>query len=162
MQIGSHVPVRRSVERGFSFVVVLLLLAVMSAGSVAMASIWSAELRRERERELLHIGSLYARAIKAYHDAAPGGVKQYPSSLDDLLLDQRYVGTVRYIRKLYTDPTQPGTPLDLVIGPDQTVQGVVSTNPEAPLRQQPLDLGFTTLPKAQRYSEWRFVARSSP
>ena len=89
-------------------------------------------------------------------------MKQYPLRLNDLLADTRMVGTVRYLRKLYADPLDPARPWGLVLDGTGRVQGIYSQSVEAPLRVEALDLGSATLPAAQRYSDWKFIAKVPP
>jgi type II secretory pathway pseudopilin PulG len=155
-------PRRLRRHAGFTYVWVLATLAVLSVGLAAIGTMHSAQAEREREQDLLRIGALYAQAVAGYYRMSPGSEKRYPPSIEALLLDTRFVGTVRHLRKAYTDPLQPGRPLVAVLGSDGTVRGVHSTSQSQPLRQQPLDLGVTLLPAATQYSQWLFVPRGEP
>lgn len=146
-------------RNGFTFVAVLLLLALVSLGLAAVGPLWSQQARRDREQELLRIGALYAQAIARYRDVSPGSLKQYPTSLDDLLLDRRFVGTLRHLRKAYADPLDPGRPWGLVRNDAGRIVGVYSNSQEAPLAQAPVEREGVLLPAARRYSDWLFVAR---
>ena len=149
----------RAGERGFTYVWVMAAVAILGVGLAAMGSLWSDDARREREQEALRIGRLYAEAIDSYYRASPGSAKLYPPSLEALLEDTRFVGTYRHLRRLYGDPLRPGQPWSVVRGADGRVRGVASTSEDAPLRQEPLDLGVVVLPAARKYSEWQFVPR---
>jgi type II secretory pathway pseudopilin PulG len=149
----------RSGERGFTYVWVMALVAVLGIGLAAIGPLWADDAKRDRERELLRIGQLYAQAIARYHQASPGSVKRYPPTLDSLTNDTRFVGTMRHIRKLYADPLNPSRPWGLVRAPDGGVSGVYSQSAEAPLRTEALDIGITQLPAARAYSEWQFVPK---
>lgn len=149
----------RSGERGFTYVWVMALIAVLGIGLAALGPLWSDDARRERERELLRVGQLYAQAIARYHQASPGSVKRYPPSLEHLVLDTRFVGTMRHLRRLYADPLDPSRPWGLLRAPDGGVRGVYSQSDQPPLRTEALDLGVTQLPAAQKYSDWQFVAK---
>jgi hypothetical protein len=143
--------------RGFTFVWALAAIALLSLGLAQVGPLWADQAKREREAELLRIGKLYAQALARYHDLSPGTLKRYPDKLDALLLDDRFLGTQRYLRKLYTDPLKPGQPWGLVREEDGTISGVFSTSTDAPLRRESLDLGVTLLPAAAQYSSWRFT-----
>lgn len=146
-------------QRGLAYVLLLTLVAMVSTGAVAVSAALSMELRRERERDLIRVGMIYANAIEAYHTVAPGGVRHHPASLEDLLIDTRFPGTVRHLRRLYTDPVGVRHGWDVVRGPDGNIRGVRSTSAEAPLRRQPLVLGSVTLPVVERYTDWIFAPR---
>ena len=135
---------------------------MLSLGLAIVGPRWADQARRERERDLVQIGSLYARAIAAYYAASPGSLKQYPLKLDDLLADSRMVGTVRHLRKLYPDPLDPSRRWGTVLGTDGRVRGVYSQSTDEPLRIESLDAGAVELPAARRYSDWKFVAKTQP
>ena len=163
MQAGRRTPtVARQANTGFTLVWVLAVLVIMSIGLATVGPNWQDQARREREQDLLRIGTLYAQAIANYYQASPGSQKRFPKTLDDLVLDTRFVGLRRHIRKTYSDPLNPDQSWGLVKAADGGVKGVFSQSTEVPLRQEVLDLGFATLPRASRYSEWKFVPRVDP
>lgn len=151
---------RRS-DGGFTYVWALAALVVFSLGLAAIGPNYAADAQREREADLLRVGRLYAEAIASYHAASPGSLKQYPASLEMLLEDTRFVGTVRHLRRLYADPLQPGRPWGLLRSPDGGIRGVYSADERAPLRSAALDLGVVALPPSQRYLDWHFVPKPS-
>lgn len=161
MRRGECLVMRRPVT-GFTFVGVLVTIALLSIGMAAVGPMWADQVRREREAELLRIGSLYAEAISRYRDASPGALKRHPTSLDALLLDQRYVGTQRYLRRLYTDPLRPGEPWAIIKDEEGGIRGVFSPSIDPPLRRGTVDLGSLTLAAAQRYADWHFVSKEGP
>jgi type II secretory pathway pseudopilin PulG len=150
---------RQGTQRGFSYVAVLALVALMGIGLAAIGPLWAEEARRDREDELLHIGRLYAEAIARYQKASPGSARRYPPTLDALLMDTRFVGTVRHLRTLYPDPLEPARPWGLVRDAEGGIRGVFSQSEAPPLRTVPIVVGTVTLAPAARYSEWHFVAR---
>lgn len=157
MRAGEAQRHRAARARGFTYVVVLAMIAISSVGAAALGTVWSEQSRREREQELLRIGRLYADAIASYHAASPGVAKRYPPTLESLLLDTRFVGTVRHLRKVYADPVEPGRPWGLVLDADGNIKGVFSQSERPPLRQAPLQLGRVHLARAERYSDWKFI-----
>lgn len=148
--------------RGFTLVWVLAALVVFSLGLAAIGPVWSEKIRRDREDDLLRVGRLYAEAIASYRASSPGTLKQWPMSLDDLVLDTRYAGTKRYLRRLYADPLQPEAPWGLIKAPGGGLMGVYSTSAERPIRQRELRLGTLALPLAERYDQWKFTAPEQP
>jgi type II secretory pathway pseudopilin PulG len=155
MPLGS----RRGAQRGFTTVALLAMVALMGVSLAAIGPLWAEEVRREREDELLRIGALYAEAIMRYQRTAPGSAKRFPTTLDALLADTRFVGTVRHLRTLYPDPLEPSRPWGLVRDADGAIRGVFSQSEAAPLRTVQVRLGAVTLAPATRYSDWQFVAR---
>ncbi len=145
--------------RGYAFVAVLVLLALVSIGLAVAGPIWSQQAQRERERDLLRIGLLYAQAIANYRDVSPGSLKQYPPSVDALLADSRFVGTLRHLRKAYADPVNPGKPWGLLLDDAGSVKGVYSLSTAVPLARGVVVLEQGLLPAATRYSDWKFIAK---
>lgn len=158
MRAGEHLPA----EAGFALVWVLLAVAVMGVGLAALGTVWSADAQRQREDELLQVGQMYARAIRSYHQASPGTQKRFPPSVDALLWDTRFAVPIRHLRKPYPDPLSPERPWGELRAPDGGLRGIYSQGSEAPLRQQPLQLGELTLPVAAHYSQWQFAPAIAP
>lgn len=152
---GAH----RSVQSGFTYVAVLAILALLGVALATIGTRWADCVQREREQELFRVGQLYAQAILAYYRGSPGSDKKWPKAIEDLELDPRMLGTVRYLRAPYTDPMVPGQPLGLVREADDTIHGVYSTSTATPFRQGPVDLGVVALSPAQRYSDWQFIPK---
>jgi type II secretory pathway pseudopilin PulG len=152
---------RRGEPGGYSFVAVLVLLAIVSFGLAFIGPLWSQQAQREREQELLRIGTLYARALANYRDSSPGSAKQYPASLDALLVDTRFVGVVRHLREPYPDPVNAGQAWGLLRNEAGCIVGVHSLSTAAPLAQGAVAPDGTAMPAATQYSQWKFIARST-
>jgi type II secretory pathway pseudopilin PulG len=144
-------------QGGFTLVGVLAAVALVSIGLSVVGPRWDELSRRDQEQELIHIGTLYAQAIASYYEASPGSLKRFPATLDDLLEDRRFVGVRRHLRQLYPDPIGSHQPWGLVMAKDGGVRGVFSRSELAPVRSAPLDVGVTSLPSAQHYTQWKFV-----
>lgn len=149
-------------QQGFTLVWVLAALVVFSLGLSVVGPSWSDGVKREREEELLRIGRLYSDAIASYRDASPGSMKQWPTSLSDLVLDTRFAGTKRHLRRLYADPLQPEAPWGLIAAPGGGVMGVYSTSGEMPSIRREIRLAGLTLPRAERYDQWKFIVPAQP
>lgn len=152
---------RGDTQGGYTFVAALLLLALVSLGLSIAGPLWSQQAQRERERELLRIGALYAQALERYRELSPGSVKQYPPTLDALLLDTRFVGTQRHLRKAYGDPVNPGAAWGLLRDSNGRIVGVHSLSAVAPLAQGAVVLDDRVLPPVTRYSDWKFIAKGA-
>lgn len=149
-------------QGGFTYVAVLAIVAIVGIALAAVGTRWADRMQREREQQLLRVGQLYAQAILAYHRGSPGSDKTWPKNLEDLLLDPRMLGTVRYLRAPYTDPMVPGQPLGLVRAADDTIRGVYSTNTAEPFTQGAVNLGVVVLSPAQHYADWQFIPKVDP
>ena len=152
---------RRHAQRGFTYLWLLAAVAVLAIGMAVAGPMWALQAQRAREAQLIRVGAAYATAIERYYRASSGGVRQLPRSVDDLLLDGRFPTPVRHLREAYTDPLQPGVPLELLRSPSGGIRGIASTSPEAPVRQTAWSDGHHTLPAATpstRYRDWQFLA----
>lgn len=149
-------------QAGFTLPLMLAAVALLALALSAAGPLWATSEQRERERELLRVGLLYAQALAAYRDASPGGRQDLPTELHQLTLDARFVGTRRHLRRLYADPMNPGRPWGLLRNRDGRIEGVHSLSEKPPVAQAELVLADRRLPAAQRYADWHFVALDRP
>jgi type II secretory pathway pseudopilin PulG len=149
----------RQRQQGYTYLMLLTAVALVGVALAKLGPMWADEAQREREQELLRVGGLYASAILSYHQASPGSLKRYPAELSDLLLDTRFVGTRRHLRKLYPDPLDPQRSWGLVRAPDGGVAGVYSLDTRQPWRRSALVTAVLDLPAATRYADWKFIPR---
>lgn len=89
-------------ERGFTYLGVLLLVALAGALVAGVGERATLAAARERERELLFRGAQIRAAIERYVAASPEGA--LPPSLDALLEDRRGPRPRHHLRRRYTDP----------------------------------------------------------
>lgn len=143
--------------RGFSYIGVLIAVAVMSVGLAAAGEIWYTAQKREKEQELLFVGAQFRRALEQFYANTPGQGRRYPLSLEELLRDPRHPGIRRYLRKIYLDPMTGRAEWGLVTGPNGEIFGVYSRSEAEPLKKGSfrfLDRGFEGKTK---YSDWVFM-----
>lgn len=141
---------------GFTYIGLLIFIALMGIALAETGVIWHTEMRREKERELLFVGDQFRRAIGMYYERSPGA-KQYPKALEDLLLDRRYPNTQRYLRRLYADPVGGTSEWGLVRGPDGGIVGVHSLSEAEPLKRAGFPLKYEEFEDASSYTGWRFM-----
>lgn len=142
-------------QGGFSYVVVMFLVAVTAVLAVRALENTLQTERRNKEVELLWRGTAYRHAIQQYYQNSPGSARSYPAELENLLYDTRLVRPTRPLRKLYRDPmTESGWAL--MRDENGAVIGVHSTSQVKPIKQAgfPQDLQHFT--NAQHYSDWKF------
>lgn len=149
-------------ERGYSIIILLVTLAVASLGLSMAGPLWSHEQQRQREQEFVRIGQLYAQALARYRLVSPGTAKLYPQRLEDLLLDTRFIGTMRHLRQLYPDPTAAGAPWVPIRDDSGRIIGVRSSSHEKLIgRVRDSRTGISSS-GPQRYSDWHFLAEEHP
>jgi len=142
--------------QGFTYLALLLVIAVMGAGFAAYGELASHAAQREKERELLFAGGQYRQAIASYYERSPGN-KRYPKSLDELLEDKRFPMPQRHLRKPYRDPISGAAEWGLVEAPEGGVMGVFSRSEEAPVKTRGFAKADRAFEDAERYADWQFV-----
>lgn len=142
---------------GFTYVGLLITVAVFGVGLAATGQVWSTAAAREKERELLFIGNQFRNAIMSYHAGTPAGGIRYPRSLEDLVDDRRMPVVRRHLRRLYPDPITGGEQWGLVPASDGGIAGVFSLSEKAPLKTAGFTGADAAFEKAERYSDWKFV-----
>jgi len=142
--------------RGFSYVLLLFMVALTGWALAGVAQVWHTLSIREKEAELLFIGKQFRDAIMRYAASSPG-TPQYPKKLEDLLHDPRFPQIRRHLRQIYVDPMTGKANWGLVTGPDGVVLGVHSLSEDTPVKVAgfPADEEFST---AKSYAEGKFVA----
>jgi type II secretory pathway pseudopilin PulG len=93
-------------QAGYILLIFLILLAVMIIAMTAAAPRLAQQIKRDRETEMIHRGTEYARAIKKYYKK----FGRYPGRIEDL----EKTNTIRFLRKRYTDPINANGPFRLV------------------------------------------------
>jgi len=107
-------------EGGYVLLAVLLLVAFMVIAATIEAPVLVQQMKRDREEEMIHRGTEYARAIKKYYKK----FGRYPATLEQL----DNTNQIRFLRKRYKDPlTKDGKWKLLTYADIQTV-----LNPNAP------------------------------
>src|SRR5947207_13857419 len=83
-------------QRGYILLVLMLFVAVLAIGMLAMVERIDFQIRRDREEELIHRGVQYSRAVRRYFKK----FGRYPTRIEDLESANNY----RSLRKRYKDP----------------------------------------------------------
>jgi type II secretory pathway pseudopilin PulG len=137
MKSGS--PRKRNLNRdqGFTYLGLLVVIALTSLGWVGAAKLTASLQLAEQEKDLLFIGSEYRRAIQSYLAVAPN---RYPTTLEDLLLDKRTPKAVRHLRKIYPDPITGKKEWGFLRAPEGGIMGVYSLSEKKPIKE--LDFGL--------------------
>jgi type II secretory pathway pseudopilin PulG len=150
-------PPRRSRARGFGYIGLLILVAMLAIALAATGEIWHTAMQREREQELLFVGGEFRRAIEQFDANTPGQARRYPLNLEELLRDPRHPGIRRYLRKIYLDPMTGSADWGLVTGPNGEIFGVYSRSDAEPLKLAGFRLREREFEGKTKYSEWVFM-----
>lgn len=145
-------------QRGYTYLGLLLLVAVMGSLLASAGALWRTELQREREAELLFIGQQFVAAITDFYERTPTGQHpRFPARLEELLDDPRWPATKRHLRRLYVDPMTGRPDWGLVRSPEGGIMGVYSQGLGAPLRHANFQPPYEEFESAMTYAGWRFV-----
>lgn len=143
---------------GFSYIGLLILVALIGVALTAAAELTSTALQRDREQQLLFVGKAYADAIDSYRRNSPG-TRSFPETLEELLKDPRLPVVKRHLRSLYRDPMTESMDWGLVRGPGNGIVGVYSKSERVPIKQAGFPRQFN-FAGAKQYTEWQFISRS--
>lgn len=86
-------------QSGYMLIMILVVLAIMVIALTVAAPKVAQQVKREREEEMMHRGTEYARAVKKFYIK----FRRYPTSVEQL----ENTNNIRFLRKKYNDPTNP-------------------------------------------------------
>lgn len=144
---------RWSEQQGFSYVIVLVAIVVVSIAAQVITPKASRIVHSEKEQELLFRGKAYLQAIASYYQAMPER-PAYPRYLSDLEKDPRFL-LKRHIRRLYDDPFTKEW--RVLRNGDGGIVGIASSSQEAPLKIDNFPKELNSFAGAERYSDWEFI-----
>jgi type II secretory pathway pseudopilin PulG len=119
---GERAAYRR--ERGFTFLGLMFLIALMAVMAAAAATTWTFAGQRDKELDLLFVGREYRIALARYAAAHARDPQPYPTELRQLLGSGDALVPVRYLRRLYVDPMTGSAEWGLVKTPQGGITGV--------------------------------------
>jgi type II secretory pathway pseudopilin PulG len=151
---------RRQAHRGVVMLGVLLLMFNLGFASLVAFHSLRIEREREKEQELLMLGSVMMKAIQAYVDGSPAGIKELPRALEDLIEDKRHPVPKRHLRSIPFDPFTSSQQWGLVRAADRLI-GVHSMSNHRPWKRANFSEGLSFVGKT-RISEWTFQIAPPP
>ena len=124
--------------RGIVYPMLLGAILIIGVATAGVAELWTTQIKREKEQELLFRLGEIRRAIVRYR----ADHNKLPKELKDLLDDRTQLQTRRYLRRLYTDPMtgKADWSLKLVVDRAGVVSGIEdvhSTSAAKPLKSLP-------------------------
>ncbi len=109
---------RRQRDGGYLLLAILLMMALMVIAATIEAPRLVQQIKRDREEEMIHRGTEYARAVKKYYKK----FGRYPTGLEQL----DNTNQIRFLRKRYKDPLSKDGKWTLLHYGD--IQGLISPN----------------------------------
>jgi type II secretory pathway pseudopilin PulG len=156
-------PTGKRASKGYTYLLLLFVLAIGGAGLAALGQRWQTLAQRERETELIWRGLQLRDAIERYVAASPPGAAGLPATLQDLLQDRRQSTPRHWLRQLYADPFTGAADWVLLRHPEGGIQGVASRSTRPALRRHGLPAGVTVVDSAlPRVADWQFKTRYEP
>ena len=149
-------PLPAYLQRGFTYLGLLIIVAVMGAGLAAFGQLYSHAAQREKERELIFIGNQFRGAIASYYNKSPGA-KVYPKKLEDLLEDKRFPMPQHHLRRVYSDPMTGKAEWGMVEAPGGGFMGVYSLSEETPIKSGNFTVADQAFEGAEHYTKWIFA-----
>jgi type II secretory pathway pseudopilin PulG len=159
---GSHCGLNRRYVAGFTYVGLLIVLAIMGVVSAAALQVGAVAHRRMAEETLLEVGSEFGRALDSYFLITPGGQPGEPATLEELLEDRRFPGVVRHLRKLYYDPITGRQEWGILRSENtHLIIGIYSLSEAHPIKTGNFDPSFQSFAGKSSYREWVFTYAQS-
>lgn len=143
-------------QRGAAFIWALLMLVFLTFGLGRYLDVLSTREQRALEADLLWKGEQYRRAIEAYYQASPGEEKQFPNTIDDLLVDPRLLTYTRHLRQAYPDPLT-GEPFAEVHDSAGRLIGIRSTSTGKPIKIAGFPAQYAHFSNSTSYEQWEFI-----
>jgi type II secretory pathway pseudopilin PulG len=109
-------------QSGYTIVLALVLVAILTVGLLAAVPVWETQVRRESEEELIFRGTQIVEAIRLYQKKFPG---QIPASLEEL-------AQKRFLRRLYRDPMTRDGLWDIIVQAERQAPRKAGGTPAAP------------------------------
>ena len=144
---------QRRCQQGFTYIGLLFAVAILGITLATIGVVWSTQIRRDREAELLYKGEQFRAAIGKY--LASGG--QYPPALADLVADTRTPMVRRYLRRIYLDPMTGSADWQLFLAPAGGIMGVASASQDKPIKVAGFFGADAPFENAECYCDWKFV-----
>ena len=141
-------------QQGMTYLLMLFFVFLLGLGLGRSLDVFSLMDQRQKEQELLYVGKIYQEAIRQYYFSGQEKNK-YPSNLEDLLKDPRYIVTRRYIRKLYLDPLTNKDFLP-IYSAEGGICGVKSSSKKRPIKIFFKEDDFQRFNNAKTYQQWEF------
>jgi type II secretory pathway pseudopilin PulG len=141
-------------ERGFTYIGLLIAVAIMGLLLTVVGRVWKTTAQRERESQLLWVGQQYRLAIASYYASGRG----FPSALADLVQDERFPVPKHHLRRLYPDPMTGKADWTPVLTPDgQAIMGIASSSNGVPIKRKGFDVNDEIFADADCYCVWQFI-----
>jgi len=140
--------------RGFTYLGLLVLVALIGLALASAGEVAATAARREREAQLVWVGHQYRAAIGRYWLQR----RTFPLALQDLLGSAPGDPVqARFLRRLYPDPMTRAVDWVLIPAPSGGIMGIASSSKRAPLKTGHFDEADQGFAEARSYGDWQFT-----
>ena len=140
-------------DAGFTYLGLLFLISTLGIVLSTVGVVWSTEIRRDKEAQLLFVGDQMRDAIGRYR--ALNG--QYPQELTDLIVDNHAPAVRRFLRRIYVDPITDAADWEPIVAPEGGIMGVASPSKGKPIKVEGFSGADASFEKSACYCDWRFI-----
>lgn len=140
---------------GFAYIWMLVIFSILAMTIGQWSVNYATLLQREKEQELIRIGSLYQAAITRYYNNSPLGYPKYPVKLEELLRDERHSEIFRYLRKIEKDPITNKN-FEVIRNKENGIIGVYSPSLKKPIKIKNFSKELVGFENAHSYRDWKF------
>jgi len=155
----ASIPMRKHIyplQAGFSYMGIMMLIAIAGIAMAGAGMVWHIQIQRIKEHQLLFTGTAIRQAIKSYYSSNPSAVGEYPTNLNELLLDVRQPNVKRHLRRLYRDPMANKKDWALIMQNNKII-GVHSQSKLKPIKVNGFPSVYESFRSAKTYQDWKFV-----
>lgn len=117
-------PVPHANQSGFTFMGLLVMVALMGIALTAISEVWFTTAQRQRAEQSQWAAQEMVRAIGSYYESGPGGVKRFPTRLEDTLEDRRGSVMRRHLKQIYLNPETGKQDWEMVPASGGGIQGI--------------------------------------
>ena len=156
MRIGNTTGCKSNTVLGFSYIGLMIFIAIAGIALAGVGIVWSQDQQREREKELLFVGEQFRQAIGSYYENTPSNIKQYPTKLEDLLQDNRLPNLKRHLRQIYNDPFTNSSHWGLELQQAKIV-GIYSLSELKPIKKKGFPTLYAQFSEFSKYADWKFI-----
>lgn len=146
-------------QHGTILLMVLVSVALLGLMSGIAGSSWQTIVQRAKEADLLWKGNQIRLAIGSYYETSHTGSatpKAFPSELDFLIKDPRFLETRHHLRRLYPDP-MTGEDWEIIKDTNGRITGVRSSSDKEPFKQDDFTEENKSFADQQSYRDWQFI-----
>ena len=156
MRIGNKIAYKINTALGFSYIGLMIFVAISGIALAGVGIVWSQDQQREREKELLFVGEQFRQAIGSYYENTPSNIKKYPTKLEDLLQDNRLPNLKRHLRQIYNDPITNSSNWGLEMQQSHII-GIFSVSDLKPIKKKGFPNLYEKFSDFSKYSDWKFI-----